>query len=468
MASAAIFMALAASGFAAAQRSAPGRTQRAPALNPQIIVTAAPVYDSLAALRGGERFPEGAHLMLLRGGHLTPLVPQFAASADASVSFDSKTLLFAGKKDLNDPWQIWQMPLDGGAPRLVLSAPADLIRPLWMPGGRLVYAQRDPAGFTLRTIALNGSAPLQLSYVPGNFIPDDVLRDGRVLFDSGFPLGAGAKPEIYTVYADGSGVEAVRCDHAAAQAQGGREHARELSGGDIVFVQARSLERFTSAKAGETAVRAPQADYAGDIAELADGRWLLSVRRPAERYFELAVWTPPVAPRFPGDPEARPASPALTTLAREPQQNLIDPVLVAARPMPKRHPSGLHPWQTANLMAFDSRLSRSGRWNIAPVRVRVETLEGRSRVRVLGLAPVANDGSFFVKVAADRPLRFVLLDAHGRVLRQERGWFWIRRGEQRICVGCHTGPERAPDNRLPQILTLTTTPANATGAEAQP
>ena len=89
---------------------------------PPVIFTAAPVYQSLAALHGRERFPRGAQLMVLRSGELRPLVPDFAASADASVSFDAKTVLFAGKKDASDPWQIWQMPVDGGTPQLVLAA----------------------------------------------------------------------------------------------------------------------------------------------------------------------------------------------------------------------------------------------------------------------------------------------------------------------------------------------------------
>jgi hypothetical protein len=71
-----------------------------------------------------------------------------------------------------------------------------------------------------------------------------------------------------------------------------------------------------------------------------------------------------------------------------------------------------------------------------------------------------------VQAAGDRPLRFILLDAAGHTLREEHGWFWVRRGEQRICVGCHTGPERAPENRVPLVLLRTTTPVDLTGVVA--
>jgi hypothetical protein len=71
-----------------------------------------------------------------------------------------------------------------------------------------------------------------------------------------------------------------------------------------------------------------------------------------------------------------------------------------------------------------------------------------------------------VQAAGDRALRFILLDAEGKTLRQEQGWFWVRRGEQRICVGCHTGPERAPENRVPEVLLRTTIPVGLTGGAA--
>ena len=419
--------------------------------SPAVIVTVAPLYDPLAALRGGERFPRGAQLMLWRDGRLTALVPEFAASADASVSFDGTTVLFAGKRNAGDPWQIWQTSTQGAAPRLMLGGLKDVIRPLWMPDGRVVYARREADRWVLESAALDGSHVTGLSYVQGNFIPDDVLADGRVLFESGFPMGAGAAPEMYLVYADGSGVESVRCDHPRAPAAG-REHGRQMPNGDIVFTHGTRLARFTSALANEAPVPAPPGEYAGDAAQLPDGRWLLSVRRPGEKHFALVAW--------------KPGTTVFTALARDPRHDWVEPVLVAPRPVPHRHPSALHPWATGNLLALDARQSRDGALRDVPSTVRVETLDNSGHVLPLGAAPVEKDGSFFVQAPGNRPLRFILLDAAGHPLRQEHGWFWVHSGEQRICVGCHTGPERAPENRVPAVLPRSTTPVDVTGALA--
>src|SRR5271157_4908715 len=63
-----------------------------------LLYTLAREYSPLAWMQGGERFPQGAAIFLREGESRRALVPGFAASADASVSFDGKTVLFAGKQ----------------------------------------------------------------------------------------------------------------------------------------------------------------------------------------------------------------------------------------------------------------------------------------------------------------------------------------------------------------------------------
>ena len=73
----------------------------------------------------------------------------------------------------------------------------------------------------------------------------------------------------------------------------------------------------------------------------------------------------------------------------------------------------------------------------------------RARRKLLGTAPVERDGSFFVQVPSEQPLQIELLDDAGKTLKREAGFFWMRRGEQRVCVGCHAGPETSPENAVP-------------------
>ena len=423
-----------------------------------LIVTAAPVFEPLAALHGGERFPSGARLLLFHAGQTEPLVPGFAASADANVSFDGQRVLFSGKQAATDPWQIWELTLGDRSVHRLIAGPADSIRPFYLPAGRLVYAQRTAQGFQLVAAGKDtswavapmdpnvGSTLTPLSYAPANAVPADVLADGRILFEAGYPLGSGTTPELYLVYQDGSGVESLRCDHGSARWGG-----RQLASGDVVFTHGASLARFTSKFAHEVALNAPRGDFAGAIAETSSEDWLVSARASASSRYALKLWKPGAA--------------AMQTVLAPNRENILEPVVVAPRTRPHHHPSGLHPWNYGNLLALDARQSRLSDLTKPPASVRLETLDAQGRIVVNGTAPVEADGSFFVQVPGDRPIRFSLLNAAGLVVRKEAGWFWIRSGEQRICVGCHTGPERGSENRVPAVLLRTTTPADLTGAQ---
>jgi hypothetical protein len=432
-----------------------------------MIVTAVPAYHPLAALRGEERFPDGAHLLRIQQGRAVPLVEGFAATADANVSFDGKSVLFAGKQSAGDHWQIWELKIADGSLRRLIAGPADAIRPLYLPAGQFVYASLTPAGYQL--VVAGTAAPSMLSPIAGDAglkllpishfsasaVPADVLLDGRILFEANFPLGNGSTPELYLVYSDGSGVESYRCDHGLARWGG-----RQLASGDVVFTHGNSLARFTSALAHEVPVAAPRAAFAGAIAETDSGDWLVSLRNASDAHFDLKLLKRGTA---------GPGAGAMQTLLAIPGENLVDPVLIAPRIRPHHHPSALHPWSYANLLALDSRLSREGDLKTVPASIRLEALGSQGHIIVNGTVPVEADGSFFVQVPGDEPIRFALLNAKGAVVRQERGWFWIRSGEQRICVGCHTGPERASENHVPAVLLRTTVPANLTGTNvAQP
>ncbi len=401
------------------------------------LYTEAARYDP----QGGERFPSGARLMLVQTSPARAFVPVFAASADAAVSFDGTRVLFAGKQKPGDPWAIWETGIAGGSPRRVTSGNEDCIRPLYMPGDSLVYARRTAAGYEVELALLAGGTPLRLTYGGGNHIPTDALLDGRVLFDA--PHGAGMR-EVYTVYADGSGVETVRCDHGRD-----RHSGRQVSSGDIVFVSGTRLARFTSARAVELPLTLPEGEYAGAVAEPAPGELLVPWRGAAGGAFTLRLMRighTELEPRMSANP------------------NQLDPVMVRAHAVPKRHPSSLGDRDGANILCLNVYTSREGAIPDGVVKaVRVWGQTDAGATMLLGQTTVEQDGSFYVQVPSERPIRFELLDGNSKTVRDMRTWFWARRGEQRVCVGCHAGPERTPDNAVPAVLLRTTDPVKMCG-----
>ena len=419
-----------------------------PAKVAPFLYTVAKIFSPMAWLQGADRFPSGAEIFVSTESEQRPLVSDFTASADPSVSFDGEKVLFAGRARASDPWQIWELDLAGGAPRRITPFPEDCVRPFYLPDDRVVYARKIAGRFVIETKELGSNKTLDLTHIDSNSLPTDVLRDGRILFESNYPLGSEGNPEIYTVYSDGSGVESYRCDHGTS-----RHAAKQQSSGDTVFATSRGLARFTSARAQQVSIAAPGGEYAGDISETAAGEWLMAWRRDVKAAFQLVRWTPGVG--------------ELKPVFMQPDANVVEPVLLAAHTIPNRHPSGSHDWPNANLLCLNAYTSKLQIPAGSIHSVRLYTRDDSGHPRLLGTAPVERDGSFFVQVPSEQPLQFELLDAGGKSLKREAGYFWMRRGEQRVCVGCHAGPETAPENAVPQILLKSTTPAELTGTSAQ-
>lgn len=421
-------------------------TTAAAAARIPLLYTTTPEYEASAWLSGGERFPRGATVFINDANGHRPLIEGFAATADAAVSFDAKDVVFAGKRRAGDRWQIWIVAARGGAARQFTRSDEDCVRPFYLQPDAIVYARKSNGRFVIevRSLVPADQKPLQLTYAAGSSLPTDVLVDGRVLFEAALPPEGSGTSEIYTVYSDGSGVESYRCDHGRS-----RTAARQVPSGDVVFAEDGRLARFTSALAHGTPIAAPAGSYAGDVTATKDGAWLVSWRKTDQDRYEVRRW--------------KPGSALLQPDVLKAGVHVIQPVLVTPHPVPNRHPSGLHDnWPYANVLCLNAYTSkqRFADGSIASARVFVRDEDGDARL--LGTAPVEKDGSFFVRVPGDQPIRIELVDAGGRSLHGEAGWFWLRKGEQRICVGCHAGPETAPDNAVPAILQRSTAPADLT------
>jgi len=68
---------------------------------------------------------------------------------------------------------------------------------------------------------------------------------------------------------------------------------------------------------------------------------------------------------------------------------------------------------------------------------------GGTHARILGTVPLADDGSFFAEVPADRLLHMQVLDADRQVIGNQLIWMYVRPGETRGCIGCHEQPNTA-------------------------
>jgi hypothetical protein len=150
----------------------------------------------------------------------------------------------------------------------------------------------------------------------------------------------------------------------------------------------------------------------------------------------------------------------------------IEAVPVAAHPAPRWYWSTLsQEAKVGYFICLDASLSADapkGRLSPLPSQVRVLALDPvTGKENSLGQALVEQDGSFYIAVPPDRPVRFELLNADGKMAREQQSWIWARPGEEHGCVGCHEDRAVAPENRWPLALRRFDTPT-CLGVQAPP
>ncbi len=418
----------------------------------------------------GTQFPNGSRMVRMRLGvaSRSPVImtPQFFAVARPRISSDGTKVVFSGKMERNSIWQIWEMAVDGSHQRQVTHCSGDCLLPDYLPRNQIVYTAISGNGVQ-RSSALyvcqgNGDGAHPITFGPGDFQVEAVLSSGRILVSARYPLLAGntgsGHRRLYTIRPDGTGLRLFRQDLSAGSVHSGAE---ELADRTVLFVEGRD----TVAE-----------QVGGDLAWILPGGLHAEVIGAAPSVFEsaheLQAGSLIVAKQSSGG--------SVTTrtfdlysfdlrsktlgnrLYHQPEMSSISPVPFAPHPEPLSYPSILHLEQkSGRILCLNSYVSgdeEHGHTAIPIAQVRVIALEQSLHERVLGNAPVEKDGSFYMTVPSDMPIRFELLNSKGVVMRVQKSWIWARPGEDRGCLGCHENPALAPENRWPLTLNRFDTP----------
>jgi hypothetical protein len=411
------------------------------------------------------RFPQGSRLLRMTAGGsmgaVVRLTPGFFAAADPQVSFDGKRILFSAQRVQGDSWQIWEMTANGSGLRQITHCEGDCLQPKYLPQNQVVYtavsgtgAQRVSAVYVSRMDATDAHP---ITFGPGNFQVETVLRSGRILLSAESMLTAKAKKKartLFTVRPDGSGLALLRDDNSSRNRGG----AIELADGTIVFLEATGdfaggqLAWIRQGALGAASLTSSTWNYAS--AEPLDGSTLVVARENSagSKNREFDLYTFDLVSKRVGD-----------LLYHNAKASSVQAVPLVPHALPQIYWSILHPTaQTGRIVCLDSYISQdvvSGRLAGRIAKVRVLALEQPgNRERVVGDAPVESDGSFYATVPADAPIRFELLGAKGEILHAQRSWIWVRNGEDRGCQGCHDSLALAPANHFPMALRRFDTP----------
>jgi len=425
--------------------------------NDLVVVQAPVVRPGLPS----QRFPQGSRMIsLTTPGHApVTLTPDFLAVADPRVSFDGRRILLSGKKSPEATWQIWEMEASGAHARQITHCATDCVQPAYLPRGEIAFTAvtgRTADDSQVWVSKSDGADAHPITFGPGGYQAEAVLQNGTILVSANSPLrpssGQPVDRQIYTIRPDGTGLATLRCDHGHAAI---RSQAQELPDGSVVFVKSPLRSAGTG---GELAWIRRGALHNAPLTS--PGVSALSPQPLTGS--EIVVSRPEVTTR------PTPSKLALYAFNTEQRQfdGLIyrDPKLlsIAAVPVAAHEPPRWY-WSTLNpqlkvgyFICIDAYLAQGvphDRLSEMLSRVRVWRLDPETQHETeLGQAPVEPDGSFYIAVPQDQPVRFELLDEAGKVVRAQRSWIWSRSGEEHGCVGCHEDRARAPENRWPQAL----------------
>jgi Hydrazine synthase alpha subunit middle domain len=382
----------------------------------------------------------GRSLKILSAGYYSARSPE--------ISTDGKFLLFAAQKKQNDHWQIWEMNLTDFTIRQVTFASENCTDPAYLPGGRLVFSKLSvhdslKAGHSLYTCNIDGSNIKRITFNPHTYFASAILKDGRILTidrqlypDQGDQMFMilrpdGTKAEMFYKGIEGSTLFSRGWETISGKIVFIESGKSDQEGGDIISI---NYNRPLHSRVNLTS------EIKGDfhtVFPLQSGKFLVSYRPSDTNRFALYEFDP--VNKIPGK-----------VVYASNDLDAIEAVVVEKHDSPKKLPSevdmgvktGLLLCQDINVLGLQSEGNHAS-------LTKASGIEVLGTDSTLGVVQADKDGSFYLKVMADKPFKIQTIDKNGHVLHGPCGWIWLRPNERRGCAGCHEDHEMAPENRVP-------------------
>jgi len=383
--------------------------------------------------------PEGSEIIL---------TTDFYSACSPGISYDAKRILFLAQQNENDSWQVWEMNLEKRTSKKITDFEGSCYGPAYLPGDRLVFSRQihdsgTGLGMALFTMNLDGSNISQITFQPHCDYSSTILRDGRILMLTKqlYPMSGdmmylamrpnGTKAELFY-----KGADSCFLNNRAYETMDGFVYFIEWEQGkdhkgDLVSVhQNRPLftkVNYTSEIGGGFHSVFPK--QSGDI--------LVSYR--SSETDPIALYHFSVQEKAIGE-----------SIFSYSNYHILEPVMVEAYTRPRNLPDDVDPKKSTGLL-FCQNINVTATQHDTNLLFssKATKIEVLGTDKSLGIVPVEEDGSFYLKVIADMPVRFQTLDENGKILNGPSAWIWLRPSERRGCVGCHEDHELVPQNFVP-------------------
>jgi len=403
--------------------------------------------------------------------------------AAMSVSYDGRTIYFAMAPTKEHFYHIYRISAEGGELNALTSGPFHDYDPEVLPDGRIVFSSTRYGGreeyhgnltSALFVIDADGSNIHPLTYHIVHDREPKVTADGGLVFirqDNWF-MQAKLETQIHHVRLDGSGGVALLGNDRGQVIYDPYSSVEKMTSGpkwkrDIGYGCPAPLPdgRVAAFRVGASTTRAQTSNFglvvSGDdrgvgrlikttrglfhISPLPDGRLLCTtLDRTSLGVVDLA--TGEVQPFYRSQkPDVhsvhflgpRPKPRAMPPAVRQDDRSLDKIGYLYCQSVFNTKQRSADLPRIKAIRVYEGRPQAIRPMHVQMTHVGVEAVE-------LGTAPIAADGSFYVRVPADRALSLQAVDAEGRAVITEMSWIYVRPGERRTCVGCHSPRSRGP------------------------
>jgi len=372
------------------------------------------------------------------------LTEDFAEASSPALSHDARYLYFQGKKDPGTPWQIWVMDLKNQSVSRVTTLPENCTDPVSLPDETVIFSrERGTAGTTVQDLwrcGRDGCCLTRITYQPSKNFDAHILLEGRVLYLSSQQYPEPKDPVLMVMRPDGTKSELYNegcCGwepvSSGTESDEGYVYFISTGGRLSRVLHRRPLHTFENLSEGINGTF-------DAVYPLRGGRCLVAFKPASEKHFGIYSL-------IPGEGDA-------PELLYRGARNLTDPIpVVAMEVRPRKLPSAVDPGNPTGLL-----MSQNVNQSMLPVHagldgdtlakmIRISYLEGGEKN-----IDVEEDGSFYLKLDADRPFRIRTLNSQGETLRGPSDWLYLRPNERRACTGCHADLELAPENVQPMAV----------------
>ena len=375
------------------------------------------------------------------------LTSSFYSARSPEISSDGHFMIFAGQKNEGDTWQIWETDLGNLKTRQLTKLKTDCTDPAYLPLGRFLFTSHSAtdslkANESIFTSNIDGSDQKRITYNPGMYVASNVLRDGRILTIGMQEFPETGHQKFMVMRPDGTKSELFYKGSEGSELSG---RGLETDNGRIVFIESvksnpdkgnlisvsynrpmHSRLNLSSEIEGDFRAVCPQPS----------GKLLVSFRKTTNDRYALYEF----------DPENKSLGKPIYSNNEFDVLEVVDAVKhIRSRKLPSEVNAVI---KTGLIMCQDVNVEDN------PAKISGVMLKKISKVEImgidssLGVFKPSGDGSFYLKVIADKPFQIRTLDEMGNVIRK-CDWIWLRPNERRGCVGCHEDQDIVPDNRIP-------------------